>query len=249
MITVIFIISEFVQANSSDEPDCITHIGYETNVDLPGFSYQDPNGSVCIPFVQTSQQPPKGYQGEDFYVEEFTDARIKKKWQEFSQDPDAAMPIIELAKSFSLSEFRNTGTVSPVGKIEPNEDVNLADIRRPAFFGQSVYNENIAKVDDKTYIVEFAVPRDTYEQLHLKVYTPIKLRGWFIEGKGILDNTGDKTHAIAIIIGGRGMETTAIHHPDDLLYVYDPETKKYEGISYPNEQGMTEKWGLRQWRE
>jgi hypothetical protein len=35
--------------------------------------------------------------------------------------------------------------VSPIGKIEPNEDVSLADIRRPAFFGQSVYNENIAK--------------------------------------------------------------------------------------------------------
>ena len=204
----------------------ITHVGYGKNADLPGFSYQDPKGSVCIPFVQTSQQPPEGYQREDFYVEEFTDAKIKKKWQEFSQDPDAARPIIELAKSFSLGEIRNTGTVSPIGKIEPNEDVKLADIRRPAFFGQSVYNENIAKVDDKTYIVEFTVPRDTYERLHLKVYTPIKLRGWFIEGEGILDNTGNKTHAIAIMIGGRSIETTAIHHPDDPLYVYDPETKK-----------------------
>jgi len=245
----IFIIPEFAQANSSDEPECIAHVGYEKNADLPGFSYQDPKGSVCIPFTQTSQRLPKGYQGEDFYIEEFTDAKIKKKWQEFSQDPDAARPIIELARSFSLSEFRNTGTVSPIGKIEPNEDVNLADIRRPAFFGQSVYNENIAKIDDKTYVVEFTVPRDTYERLHLKVYTPIKLRGWFIEGEGILDNTGNKTYAMAIIIGGRGIETTAIHHPDDLLYVYDPETKKYKGISYPNEQGMTEKWGLRQWRD
>jgi len=139
--------------------------------------------------------------------------------------------------------------VSPIGKIEANEDVNLADTRRLAFFGQSVYNENIAKVDDKTYIIEFTVPRGTYERLHLKVHTPIKLRGWFIEGEGILDNTGNKTHAIAIMIGGRSIETTAIHHPDDPLYVYDPETKKYKGISYPNEQGMTEKWGLRQWRD
>ena len=227
----------------------ITHVGYDRNADLPGISCQDPNGAVCIPFTQASQQPPEGYQWEDFYIEEFTDAKIRKKWQEFSQDPDAAKPIIELAKSFSLSEIRNTGTVSPIGKIEANEDVNLADIRRPAFFGQSIYNENIAKVDDKTYIVEFTVPRDTYERLHLKVYTPIKLRGWFIEGEGILDNTGKKTHAIAIMIGGRSIETTAIHHPDDPLYTYDPETKKYKGISYPNEQKMTEKWGLRQWRE
>ncbi len=248
MITTL-IIPGFIQANLGDEPDCITHVGYGKNADLPGFFYQDSKGSVCIPFIQTSQQPPKGYQGEDFYAEEFTDAKIKKKWQEFSQDPDAARPIIELARSFSLSEFRNTGTVSPIGKIEPNEAVNLADIRRPAFFGQSVYNENIAKVDDKTYIVEFTVPRDTYERIHLKLYTLIKLRGWFIEGEGILDNTGNKTHAIAIIIGGRSIETTAIHHPDDPLYVYDPETKKYQGISYPNEQGRTEKWGLRQWRE
>ncbi len=235
--------------NLVNGPDCHGHVGYEKNADLPGFSYQDPKGLVCIPFTQTRQQPPEGYQGEDFYVEEFTDAKIKEKWQKFSQDPDAAKPIIELAKSFSLSEFRNTGTVSPIGNIEPNKNVNLADIRRPAFFGQSLYNENIAKVDDKTYIVEFTMPRDTYERLHLKIHTPIKLRGWFIEGEGIVDSTGNKKHAIAMIIGGRSMETTAIHHPDDPLYVYDPETKKYKGISYPNEQGMTEKWGLRQWRD
>ena len=249
MMIVILIMPKFVQANSSDEPDCVAHVGYEQNVDLPGFSYQDPNGSVCIPFIQTYQQPPEGYQWEDFYIKEFTDSKIKKKWQEFSQDPQAARPIIELARSFSLGEFRNTGTVSPIGKIEPNEKVNLADIRRPAFFGLSVYNENIAKVDDKTYIVEFTVPRDTYERLHLKVDTPIKLRGWFIKGEGIQDNTGNKAHAIAIIIAGRSIETTAIHHPDDPLYTYDLETKKYQGISYPNEQGMTEKWGLRSWRE
>ncbi|MGB2782557.1 MAG: hypothetical protein WBC45_01255, partial [Atribacterota bacterium] len=227
----------------------ITHVGYDKNADLPGFSYQDPKGSVCIPFAQTSQQPPESYQRENFYIKEFTDAKIKKKWREFSQDSNAARPIIELAKSFSLGEIRNTGTVSPIGKIEPNEDVKLADIRRPAFFGQSAYNENIAKVDDKTYIVEFTVPRDTYERLHLKIYTPIKLRGWFIKGEGIPNNIGNRTHAIAIIIGGRSIETTAIHHPDDPLYVYDPETKKYNGVSYPNEQGMTEKWGLRQWRD
>lgn len=249
MMIIILIRSEFVLASSGDKSDCIAHVGYSKNSDLPGISCQDPNGSVCIPFTQTSQQPPEGYQCEDFYIEEFTDAKIKKKWQEFSQDPDAAKPIIELAKSFSLSEIRNTGTVSPIGKIKANEDVNLADIRRPAFFRQSVYNENIAKVEDKTYIVEFTVPRDTYERLHLKVYTPIKLRGWFIEGEGIQDNTGNKTHAVAIMIGGRSIETTAIHHPDDPLYVYDSETKKYKDISYPNEQETTEKWGLRQWRE
>lgn len=249
MMMMTLVIPEFIQTNSNNRPDCIAHVGYGKNADLPGFSYQDPKGSVCIPFTQTSQGLTKDYQGEDFYIEEFTDARIKKKWQEFSQDPDAARPIIELARSFSLCEFRNTGTISPIGRIEPNEDVNLADIRRPVFFGQSVYNENIAKVDDKTYIVEFTVPRDTYERLHLKVYTPIKLRGWFIEGEGIPDNTGNKRYAMAIILGGRGIETTAIHHPDDLLYVYDPETKEYQDISYPNEQGMTEKWGLRQWRE
>jgi len=249
IMIVIFINPEFVQANSNDEPECIAHVGYEKNADLPGFSYQDPTGLVCIPFTQTIQQPPEGYQGEDFYVEEFTDAKIKEKWQKFSQDPDAAKPIIELARSFSLSEFRNTGTVSPIGNIEPDKNVNLADIRRPAFFGQSLYNENIAKVDDKTYIVEFTVPRDTYERLHLKILAPIKLRGWFIEGEGIVNSTGNKKHAIAMIIGGRSMETTAIHHPDDPLYTYDPETKKYQSISYPNEKGMTEKWGLRQWRE
>ena len=136
----------------------ITHVGYDRNADLPGFSYQDPNGSVCIPFVQTSQQPPEGYQWEDFYIEEFTDAKIKEKWQEFSQDPGAAKPIIELARSFSLGEIRNTGTVSPIGKIKPNEDVNLTDIRRPAFFRQSIYMKTLRKLMRKPTLLNLPCP-------------------------------------------------------------------------------------------
>jgi len=145
-------------------------------------------------------------------------------------------------------EFRNTGVVSPVGKIDAHGEVNLASIRRPAFFGKPPYNEAIGAVDSKTFIVEFTVPRDTYEKLHLKRHDPIKLRGWFIEGDGIRLETGKTTHALAIMMGGRSIETTAIHHPDDPLYAYQEKTKDYKGIPYPNEQGKTEKWGVRQWR-
>jgi len=241
--------SDIYKKNLVNRPDCLGHVGYDMNTDLPGFSYQNSKRKVCIPFSQTKQKHPVDYQGKDFYIEEFTDAKIKKKWQEFSQDPIAAKSIIELAKSFALSEFRKTGTVSSIGKIVPYNDVNLLDIRRPAFFGQSIYRENIAKVDQKTYIVEFTVPRDAFEKIHLKKFTPIKLRGWFIKGDGIPDKSEHKTHVIVIMIGGRSIETTAIHHPKDPLYVYESETKKYKKINFPNKRGRTEKWGLRQWRE
>jgi len=245
----IFDSSVIQQNNLINGPDCHGHVGYDINMDLPGFSYQNSKGKICIPFAQTTQQPPESYQGKDYYVEEFTDAKIKKKWQEFSQDPIAAKSIIEFAENFVNSEFRKTGTISSIGKIVPYKDVNLSSIRRPSFFGQSIYQENIAKVDQKTYIVEFTVPRDNYERLHLKIFTPIKLRGWFIKGDGIPDRNGQKRPVLAILIGGRSIETTAIHHPKDPLYVYESETKKYKTIHYPNKQGKTEKWGLRQWRE
>lgn len=252
MMAAILAVSGFAQANPGPDTECTVHVGYDLNTDLPGFYCDDPTGSVCIPFTPTSQLPPADYQGDDFYVEEFSDAKIKAKWQACKQDADCenqVLGVITYGLGGTPHEFRNTGTVSSVGKIDPHGDVDLADIRRPAFFGQAPYHEAIASVDDNTSIVEFTVPRDTYERLHLKEHTPIKLRGWFIEGEGIKDKAGERTHALAILIGGRSIETTALQHPDDPLYSYDEATQEYKGIPYPNEQGKTEKWGLRQWRQ
>lgn len=73
----------------------------------------------------------------------------------------------------------------PFGKINPlASNVNLRDIRRPSFFGRAPYDEPIAKADDRTYTFEFTVPADPYEVLNRGITTPVKLRGWYIKGRG-----------------------------------------------------------------
>jgi len=43
-------------------------------------------------------------------------------------------------------------------------DVNLADIRRPKYFGAAPYNEKIAAVDGRTWVVEVEVPSERTER-------------------------------------------------------------------------------------
>jgi hypothetical protein len=100
------------------------------------------------------------------------------------------------------------------------------------------YFEAIGKVEQKTYTVEFTVPRDPYERLQLKLTSPVKLRGWFIKRDGT-----KKTHALFIYHWGKGGQMCAIHHPDAPAYVWDVQTKQYKGVSYPNKNFQTEKCG------
>jgi hypothetical protein len=141
----------------NDQPDSSAYVGKGWNCYLPAF--KDDNG-VPIPFGQPSHLPPIGYQG-DFYVYEFTDAKIKQAWQELKKkDPQAARKIVDsLGYVDGKKEFRVIGALNPNGIINGNDDLKLTDIRRPAFFGQSPYFEDIAKVEKNTYIVEFTVPR------------------------------------------------------------------------------------------
>jgi hypothetical protein len=164
----------------NDQPDSSAYVGYGWNGYLP--AYKDVNG-VSIPFKPTSIHPPVGYQG-DFYVDEFTDAKIKQAWQELKEkDPVAAKKI--MADIPEKSESRRIGALDSNGPINGNNDLKLIEIRRPKFFGQAPYFEDIAKVEQDTYTVEFTVPRGAYERLQLKLTDPIKLRGWFIKGKGV----------------------------------------------------------------
>jgi hypothetical protein len=98
------------------------------------------------------------------------------------------------------SEHRVIGAFDPNGVVKGNDPLKLTEIRRPVFFGQSPYFEDIAKVEQYTYTVEFTVPRGLYEQRILKVTEPIKLRGWFIKGKGVPNAKGKRTHALLIDI-------------------------------------------------
>jgi hypothetical protein len=135
------------------------------------------------------------------------------------------------------------------GLINGNDDLKLSDIRRPAFFGQAPYFEEIAKAEKNTYTVEFTVPRGYYERSQLKLFTPIKVRGWFIKGKGVPNAQGKRVHALFIYFEGGGSQFTAIHHPDAPYYMWDIRTKQYKGVSYPNKDFQTEQWGKRQVRQ
>lgn len=252
MLIALFTGSASVSAQSTPATNCTLHVGYNVNADLPGYMCEYPDDcSECVPFTQTIQHPAQTR--DNFYIEAFTDEQLKAKWRECEKRPECVKQVegfITYGIGGIPHEFRNTGKVLTFGKIDPHRDnVNLIEIRRPAFFGQPPYNEDIAKVDQDAYIVEFTVPRDPYERLHLEKHDPIKLRGWFLQGAGLEDQNGARIHALAIMIGGRSIETTAIHHPKDPLYTYDNTSGNYTSISYPHPKGNTEKWGLRQWRQ
>jgi hypothetical protein len=76
----------------NDQPDSSAYVGKDWNCYLPAF--KDANG-VPVPFGQPSHPPPIGYQG-DFYVDEFTDAKIKQAWLELKEkDPEAAKKVVD----------------------------------------------------------------------------------------------------------------------------------------------------------
>jgi hypothetical protein len=226
--------------------DSSAYVGFGWNAYLPAF--KNANG-VSIPFIPTDTFPPIGYQG-DFYVDEFSDAKIKQAWQELKiKEPETAKKILASVSANTDKtipyRLRNTGWLDHKGTVNGNDDVKLTDIRRPGFFGQSPYYEEIAKAEQNTYTVEFTVPRDPYEQLQLKLTTPLKLRGWFIKGKGVRDTKGKMTHALVIYNLGFTGEMCAISHPDAPLYEYDIQTKQYKYVSYPNKNFQSERWWSR----
>jgi pimeloyl-ACP methyl ester carboxylesterase len=190
--------------------------------------------------LPTTIRPPLGYQG-DFYVDGFTDAKIKQAWQELkAKDPEAAKKILDGLKVGKKSEYRFIGVLDLNGVVNGNDDLKLTDIRRPAFFGQAPYYEDIAKVEQDTYTVEFTVPRDLYEQSILRLTDPIKLRGWFIKGKGIPNANGKRTHALIIYHSGATGQLGAIEHPNAPQITFDSNIKQYISVSFPNKDFQTE---------
>jgi len=228
------------------EPECTFHVNYDRNADMPGYFLNRNGRRQCLPFMPTNQLVPPDHKGKDFYTEEFTDAKIKARWAECKKAPACAEPVIAGAKGFVAYEKRDTGTVDPVGKIDPEGEVNLKDIRRPAYFGKAPYQEPIAEAEVRTYTVEFTVPRDNYERLHLKKEDPIKLRGWYLEGQGIDNGAERKIRALVVMNNGGGGEITSIDNPKSEGAVFDPATKKWVVGKFPD--ALTEEPGHRHWR-
>ena len=235
----------------SPAPECTADVHYDQNAKAwPGYYADDPDGRHCVPFTATHRLVPKGYKG-DYYVDEFTDAKVRAAWADcVRQGPACADPVREQARTFVRPKpFAMTGTVSPEGKIDPNGEVDLSDIRRPRFFGAAPYGEKIAELDGRTWTVEVQVPSERYEReaLNVEASRTWKLRGWYIEGKGVADGEGKIVRPLMVFVGGRSQEMTAIRNPKDArTWVFNAEKGTYDTAKFP---GSTEVWGAMPYRE
>ncbi|HET7333824.1 MAG TPA: hypothetical protein VFI93_01810, partial [Rhizomicrobium sp.] len=231
--------------------ECEAHVGYDRDVDLPGYLIAKGNGPTqCVPITVTAIKPPKGYQG-DFYVDEFTNAKLRARWVTCKADPVCYKRVNALVtkRMPPNKEYFYTDPHARflLGKIDPKYGAALTKIRRPAFFARAPYHEDVANADAHTFSVSFTAPRGPYEKLVMNLHSPIHLRGWYMQGRGIDDGKGSKVRALVIMSNGGGGRVVAIEAPSDRLYHMDPETHKSVLNKYPN--ATTGAPGQRVWRE
>jgi len=227
--------------------ECVARVNYDLFMDLPGYFVQDPAGKVCVPLTYRARFAPPDYRGGDYFAAEFTDAKIKAKYSACKKDRACAEKLASIPPLNKVpSEFRATGAVDPAGKIDLHGVVDLKHIRRPRYFGTAKYREPIAEAEARTWTIEFRVPREAYERLHMKRTDPVALRGWYLEGVGIPDEKGGRMRALAVLMGGRSVETTAIQAANARPYDYDPAKAAYVVRTFPD--AATEQFGARGWR-
>ena len=179
-------------------------------------------------------------------MQEFSDEAARRALAACEAQPPCS--TITGIRNYTPQPFRATGALVPEGRIDPHLfNVDLRQVRRPAFFKRAPYEEPIAEAERRTYTFEFTVPPEPYERLIRGVTTPVKLRGWYMRGTGVQDGPGRRMRALVIFIGGRSIETTAVQDPRDPLYTRSASTGSYVPVSFPGRG--TEKWGARLWRE
>jgi hypothetical protein len=170
--------------------ECEAYVAYDRDMKLPGYILPTKAGPrTCIPFTSVAAHKPKAYRG-DFYVTNFTDDKLRKRWKKCKEDKKCHKRVYEQVlkrhppnKEYAL---KNAHGRYLLGKIdEKGGDTDLSQIRRPAFFARAPYNEPIAAADPDTYIVEFTAPVEAYERIHMKMTGDIRIRGWYIRGAGI----------------------------------------------------------------
>ena len=209
--------------------DCQAHVAYDRDLTLPGYLLPTSAGPrTCIPFTTVAARPTAGDRG-DFYVDEFTDAKLRERWAACKIDKECHDRVYKqvMARHPPNREYnlKDPHGRFLLGKLEEKGgDTDLTTIRRPAYFSRPPYNEAIAAVDPQTYMVEFTAPAEAYERLHQNMTADIKIRGWYIQGAGIDDGKGGRKRALIIASGGGGDRVTAIDDPVDKAYVIDPKT-------------------------
>src|SRR5687768_12789639 len=161
------IISATVQFAVADElpappAECEARVGYDRDRIMPGYLLPTSAGArTCIPFSTVGAHPPAGYQG-DFYVDEFSDAKLRERWAECKRDKACHDRVLKQvnARRPPNKEYHTTDPqhVHLLGKVIHRGEIDLESIRRPSFFAAAPYQEPIAKLDSRTYTIEFTAP-------------------------------------------------------------------------------------------
>ncbi|HNR23228.1 MAG TPA: hypothetical protein PKL49_09405 [Steroidobacteraceae bacterium] len=204
---------------------------------LPGYLVDTDHGTrVCVPFTTVGARPPQGYSG-DFYVDEFSDEALRARWLECRTDAACSARVTRVVER-RLPPNRESRITDPhhrylLGKIAEAPNLDLRSIRRPGFFARAPYREPIAAAERVTSTVEFTAPAEAYERAH-GIDQPIKLRGWYLRGRGVLDAMGKRRRALLVMSGGGGTRLVAIEDPSDRLYSVDPATGKTSINAFPN---------------
>lgn len=232
--------------------ECEARVGYDRDTTMPGYILPTEAGPrTCIPFSTVGARPPKGYRG-DFYVDEYSDWTLRKRWDECKKDEDCHARVIKQihARRPPNKEYadKDPEHIYLLGKQRQDEgvEIDLAAVRRPAFFAASPWGEAFAALDPRASTVEFTAPRDSYERLQEGMTGEVKLRGWYVRGDGVDNGKGKRNRALIVMTPGGGGRIAAITHPDDRLYRIeeDGETKIN---SFPSDRsGGT---GQQMWRE
>jgi hypothetical protein len=233
-------------------PDCTARVGYDRDMVLPGYILPTSAGPrTCIPFTTALVKRPADYQG-DFYVDEFTDEKLRQRWEDCKKDKPCYDRVYKqvMARHPPNKEQSLTDAHARflLGKIEEHgASTDLTTIRRPGYFAREPYNEPIAQTELQAYTVEFTAPPEAYERLQRHATENIQLRGWYIQGAGIDDGKDHKVRSLIIISGGGGDRVTAIDDPRDKGYEIDPKT----GATIPNDDfpnATTGVKGMAPWR-
>jgi len=219
--------------------ECQAHVGYDRDTILPGYLLPTSLGpKTCIPFTAVAAHPPQGYQG-DFYVDEFTDTKLRQQWEACKADKDCYERVQKQVAGRHPPNreylFTDPHALYLLGKIEEKgADTDLKSIRRPAFFARAPYHEPIAQDESRTYTVEFTAPAEPYERLQKNMTADIRLRGWYIRGGGVPDGKGNRHRALVILSGGGGDRIVAIDDPSDHLFHIEKDGTS-ELNRFPNE--------------
>jgi hypothetical protein len=229
-------------------PDGYVKVGWDLNRTLPAYCVKKRGIEELVPFAPAVSRLTRSLT-MDQRISDFTDKTIKELWARSRENEELRRQVEAVAGRFLVpNRFCSTGSLSNRGRIDPSADVDLSGIRRPSFFGNMPWGEPIATLDQYTSIIEVEVPRGPNEVLKLGKTDPIKLRGWYSEGEGIVGVDGVKHRALIVLVAGRSAETMSIHHPDDSVCRWDQQSGEWVGIPYPIVGKSSEIWGGRHWR-